>query len=442
MNWKTGLILGVVLLSIGLIIGWKSTPTILEIHPEDSPLFSRQPLVIVFSRPMNPVSVYSHFSLEPSVQGDLLWNEDFTQSGYTPDKPWPSGETIKIRIEPGAKSRLGLPLMRDQSWEIPVSPESLIYLWPADEDSDLFIMNPDTGETQQLLSEEGGILDYSISQDGMEIIYSRHEEGGTSSILTLDRLTGVRTPLIRCSDGLCRSPQISPGGDYLAYEFISNQPGVQPSILVYDLDKDTQTNLGTSEDYLDNPSWSLSGWLSFYNYTQRGFEFWNPDADERIFLPNETGGDGSWSPDGRYFICSEIQFISTNLAPRHLLMYDLTEGTLTDLSQGNFLEDLNPSFSPQGTYLAFSRKYLDPENWTPGRELWIMNLADHQAFQLTEEIDFHHTSFAWHPDGEQLVYTRYNQAKLSEPPEIWLINRTRGDKVRLIINGFAPTWIP
>jgi Tol biopolymer transport system component len=391
---------------------------------------------------MNPVSVYDHFTLEPSVQGDLLWNEEFTQASFTPDKPWPSGELLRLSIKSGARSRIGLPLLRDRTWDFPVSPSSLVYLWPADENSDLYILNPETGETQLLASEEEGILDYTISRDGMEVIYSHHSEGGTSSIVSRDRVSGITTQLVTCSEGLCRSPQISPGGNYLAYEFISNQPGIKPGVRVYDLKKDIQVELGDSRDHLDNPAWSTSGWLSFYNYTRLGYEFWNPDAEEKKFLPNETGGVISWSPDGRYFICSEIQFKSTNLAPRHLIMFDLIEETTTDLSQGSFLEDLNPGFSPQGSHLAFSRKFLAPDSWTPGRQLWVLDLEDNQAVQLTEEIDYHHTSFAWHPDQDQLVYVRYNQAKLSEPPEIWLINRDGSSKIRLIINGFAPSWIP
>ena len=69
-----------------------------------------------------------------------------------------------------------------------------------------------------------------------------------------------------------------------------------------------------------------------------------------------------------------------------------------------------------------------------------INTGDDQP--LTDEVDFHHTSFAWHPDGDQLAFVRYNQAKLSDPPEIWLINRDGSNSLRLIINGFAPAWIP
>jgi Tol biopolymer transport system component len=71
-----------------------------------------------------------------------------------------------------------------------------------------------------------------------------------------------------------------------------------------------------------------------------------------------------------------------------------------------------------------------------------MDITDGQINQLTDEMDYHHTSFAWHPDGERLAFVRYNQAKLSEPPEIWMTNRDGTEKIRLIINGFSPSWIP
>ena len=71
-----------------------------------------------------------------------------------------------------------------------------------------------------------------------------------------------------------------------------------------------------------------------------------------------------------------------------------------------------------------------------------MDIEGGQISQLTDAVDYHHTSFVWHPAGNQLAYVRYNQAKLSDPPEIWLINKDGTNNLRLIINGFAPTWIP
>ncbi len=136
----------------------------------------------------------------------------------------------------------------------------------------------------------------------------------------------------------------------------------------------TLMDLGENDQYLETPIWGPSGWLAYYNMTQKRFQFWNPVTGEKIFLPNETGGVGSWSPDGRYFICSEILFLSDTLAPRHLQLFDLLEKTILDLSRGSYLEDLNPSFAPSGLTVAFSHKSLDPALWTPGRELWILNI--------------------------------------------------------------------
>jgi Tol biopolymer transport system component len=306
----------------------------------------------------------------------------------------------------------------------------------------LYQVNPDNAETQELISEPGEVLDFRPARDGMMILYSLLKESGDSAILALDRLTGESEPLITCSAGLCRNPQLSPDGSLLAFEFISREPGAQPGIQILDMMNKNREDLGDSDDYIDTPQWSPSGWLSYYNHSQQLYTFWNPQAGELLYLPNETGGDGSWTADGRYFVCSEILFTSETLAPRHLQLYDLSVGTLTDLSEGGLLEDLNPSFSPRGTDLAFSRKSLDPSTWSPGRQLWVMNLEDREAYPLTDEMDFNHTSFAWHPDGSQLAFVRYNQAKLTDPPEIWIINRDGSDKFRLIINGFAPAWIP
>ncbi len=256
MNWKTGLILGFILLIFGLILGWQLAPRIQDLQPSDSSLFSRQPLVITFSRPMDPISMDSHFILEPSLGGDLLWNDQFTQLRFTPYKAWPAGAIINIKISSGAKSWIRLPLIREKSWNIPVSPIYLAYLWPADGKSNLYLVNPETGETQELITEVGGVLDYTATPDGAEILYSVTKDNGDSKIVSLNRITGNKQQLITCSTGLCRSPRISPDGSLIAYEFISRDPGILPGIRVHNLQNNTHSDLGIPSEYLDNPLWS------------------------------------------------------------------------------------------------------------------------------------------------------------------------------------------
>jgi len=442
MNWKSWVILAGVLLLGSLIITWQLSPTVLFHQPADSELHSRQPLMVNFSQKMDPGSVESQFNLTPALSGNLTWNEDYDQLTFTPDEIWPAGKIVILEIGKGIHSQIKLPMLSAYRVTFQISPYLLTYLWPAEGISNLYVTNPENGESLALTGENSGILDYFIPQDGSSIFYSRPDEGGSSSILVLDRKAGLTTTLVDCPAGLCRSPQLSSDGIYLAYEFISKEAGSLPGIRVYHLEDQVTINPGEPDDYLEKPLWSSSGWLAIYNQTQKGYVFWRPETDRSLFLSNDTGGDGSWSANGRYFISSQIQFTSQTLAPRHLQLFDTQEKVILDLSKGSFLEDLNPSFSPYGRTVAYSRKSLDPINWTPGRQLWVMDIDTGENQQLTESVDYHHSSFSWHPEGEELAFVRYNQATLSEPPEIWLINKDGTGKMRVIINGYAPGWIP
>jgi Tol biopolymer transport system component len=442
MNLKTGGILLFVLVIVGLLIGWQLAPSVEEIQPAEGELRGHQPLQISFTREMDTNSVEAGINLEPGLSGDFSWDPNLQTLTFIPDQIWPPGETVSLEIGRGIRSRIRLPLLgiSSASWSVP--PTSLVYLWPADGGSNLYQLNPVTSQSRALTTFLNGVNDYSISPDRETIYLATATQPGSSQIIALDPSSGEDNLVLECEEGLCTSPRLSYDGSRLAYEYIAKQPGVKPTVRILNLNNGRFLDLGDTNEYLEKPLWSPVGWLSYYNQTQKGYQFWNPATEEITFIPNETGGDGSWSADGRYFLTSEIVFVSDTLAPRHLQMIDLVQETTRDLSRGNFLEDLNPSFSPLGQRFAFSRKSLNPQDWTPGRQLWIMDMETETAFPLTDEPDFQHTFFAWHPEGEQLAYVRYNQAALSDPPEIWLIQASGENPLRLIINGFAPGWIP
>jgi Tol biopolymer transport system component len=361
---------------------------------------------------------------------------------FTPRKIWPSGTSVSISLGRESRSKLKIPFFQEVTFSWSISPTSLVYLWPADGNSNLYKTNPLSGENQALTNHPGGILDYSISPDNEQLFYSVAVENGGSKIMSLDLHSLEPSLVIDCEDALCAMSQLSFDGKRLAYEVITQEGGTQPGIRVFNFPDQSEQDLGLSSEYLESPLWSPAGWLSYYNQTAKGYQFWNPATDITRFLPNETGGFGTWSVDGRYFLSSEILFVGDTLAPRHLQLYDLVAETIQDLSVGDYLEDMNPSFSSRGLAFAFSRKSLNPQDWTPGRQLWIMDLETGESTPLTDDIDYQHTSFSWHPDGTQLAFVRYNQATLSEAPELWLIDTTSGEALRLIINGFAPGWIP
>ena len=443
MNWRNGSLIALGVLVAGLLIGWQLSPRVSEVSPGgEENIHGRQPLTIQFNRAMDPESVEGAFEILPPIEGKISWDAEGKLLSFTPRNIWPAGETVAIRLRRGLQSKLKLPGWQEFIFEWMVRPTSLVYLWPADGKSNLYQVNPENGESQALTDHPGGVLDYSIAPNKAQIYYSFIDDTGLSKIMIFDLLTRKASSVIDCEDALCTNPQLAPSGDHLAYEVISPESGILPGVQIYNLNDQSKEDLGTKNEYLENPLWSPAGWLSYYNRTSKGYQFWIPGTETSRFFPNETGGFGTWSADGRYFLTSEILFVGETLAPRHLQLYDLVEGTIQDLSEGDFLEDLNPSFSTRGLRFAFSRKSLSPQDWTPGRQLWVMDLDSGESYPLTDEVDYQHTSYAWHPDGAQLAYVRYNQAVLSELPEIWLGNTSSGEALRLIINGFAPGWIP
>jgi Tol biopolymer transport system component len=106
------------------------------------------------------------------------------------------------------------------------------------------------------------------------------------------------------------------------------------------------------------------------------------------------------------------------------------------------VEDASPSFSPDGRWVAFTRKFLDPGRWSPGRQVWLMNNARSELQPLTDEPGTTFSSLAWSPDSRRLAFMRKNIADLSQPSEIWWVDVISGEAVMIVGGGFLPGWIP
>lgn len=432
---------GLLVVILGLTL-WSLSPRVTGIQTREQPLHGPQPLEIHFSRVMDPSSTAQSLSIVPDVEGEIRWNTAGDTLTFTPDQPWPSGTSIAVEVSRGPQSRLRLPLLNPTSWRLEVSPYLMTYLWPADGNGSLFALNPETGESRELISHPAGIQDYEITQDGMQVYFSALTRDGVSTIYRYDRGQDTSLPLISCPGAICQNPSPSPEGRWLLYERIPQRENAPPGIVLYSLGNGESLPVGDPEHRLENPRWSPGTWFSYYDASDQIYQIINPDTGEQLSFANETGGEGTWSPAGPSFVTTEIFNLTDTLATRHLMKFSIRENSLADLTGDQFLEDANPAYSPSGDYLAFGRKSVDPEEWTPGRQIWLLEDGRGQAFPLTSAVDYNHTGFAWHPSELQLAYVRYNQAQLFEPPEIWLIQRSGEETYRLVINGYAPDWIP
>ena len=455
------LVIFVVIISVG--VGFvRASPRVLRLSPEPDTqsVPGGSPLSLTFSKPMKPGSVEEHLIIDPSTPGSFRWEGNTLL--FMPDVSWLSGETINVRLESGSQADglLPLALLGSREWSFTIGRPLIAYLWPAGGTADLYALEPLSGEVIQLTSNPFGILDFDINADGTVIYYSARNPAGGSDIFAYDRLSddpqGDPIPLLACPDAFCRSPRGSPDDIMLAYErnpLPGSGESLFPQVWIRSLNESPLSAdilAGDPDNPTRLPNWSSEGVLSFYDVVGNAFILLDPFTEDTISIPNDTGEVGSWSPDRHAFVAPEIIFTpvenqqgsDTTIAPSHLFRFDLPTTTSQDLSVSLNLEDTYPVYSPNGNYLAFARKSLDPALWTPGRQLWVMRPDGREAHELTTAPYFNHSSFAWSPDNLQIAYLRFNQDNPTAPPEIWLMKIDGSSSIQLVIGGYAPQWIP
>jgi len=448
----------------GLALGYLwASPRLIEIFPADGAenVPAGTSIRLTFSRPMQAATVSNLLSSEPAREGSFRWEKNTLV--FAPTQLWPNGETVQVRLVPGARSAGIVPitLRGEHAWSFSIAMPRLAYLYPADGPADLYLLDLGTGEIHQLSDLPGDVLDFDVSLNGDAIYFNAtHGDDGTT-LYHLDTRTGQVTELWRCPQALCRYLKISPTGEMLAYEqtglATSDQPSY-PRVWLLPIQETADVEqIGAGEPFLvggpshqtQQPLWSREGWLAYYNFSLSAFVLQDFQGRERVEFANQTGIPGDWSPDGSAYVIPEISLSTIGELPglediptSHLMLLRPDDGSVLDISQEQNVEDASPVYDPSGEQLAFARKYLDIARWTPGRQLWIMNMETGEARPLTQDPSYNHYDFSWSPLGDQLAYVRFNKDTLTEPPEIWLFDIPNGQATRLITGGYAPQWIP
>jgi dipeptidyl aminopeptidase/acylaminoacyl peptidase len=426
-----------------------SPPDTLEYYPRSTEI------EITFSRSMDPDSVLSRLSILPAVAGNFTWEGETLH--FTPSLPWEAGAEVTVQLGHGAKSTLGIGIRQDIAWSFTVAPTLLAYLWPAESEADVYLLEPLSG-TATRITHTGTVLSYDVGVDGRLIYYSAMNQEGGSDFFTIDRFSGDTEVIFSCETDLCTDLDLSPDGSALAFLRKDSE------IWLYHLEEETAERKSSRAHETRLPKWSPDGRLSYYDANELAFIILDVDTGEQITLENNTGETGAWSPGGTLFVAPEA-FIKESdmlrgpsgeisnqevdeetlepvrLLVSHLTSYNADTGEVTSLTKEDYTEDFTPAFSPDGSRLVFARRYLDEERWTPGRQAWLLNVSGGDAHVLTHAPDYKYIAFAWHPDGDQIAAVRFNTTTLLDPPELWLLHLD-GSGYRLVVGGYAPQWIP
>ena len=449
-------------LVLGGLIGaaWLFTPQVTALSPADGSagIDPRSPLEVRFSQPMRAESstlpVAELLSFDPTVDGEVIVAGD--RLTFIPARPWPGGVVITATLQGGLRAAAwpGLAVSGSRRWQFSAAQTLLAYLWPANEQADLYALDPAGGDVRQYTS-GGGVRDYEFSSDGRWILYSL-DRGDGSALLRLDRRRLAQSDgqilepemLLDCGADFCRSPRLSPDGRRLAFERAPIDSGLV-SVWLLDLQSGEQRLAAAENQASHSPVWSAQGWLAVYNVHLSAYQLYPPDGSQALPVNAQAGEPGVWNPDGSAFLFPDVVEERFNLleitSSGRLLQVNLQAGALTaplDLTRQNDLEDMAPAFSPDGGWIAFARKQVGAPGWSQGRQLWLMRSDGAEARSLTADLAYNYYDFAWRADSAQIAFVRSNQNALADPPELWLVNADGSELVQLVIGAFSPQWAP
>lgn len=459
--------IALVLLSLALL----GMPRVTQTQPSTDTEFvpSTASIRITFNRAMDRVSVESRFTIDPPVGGHFEWDQSGKNFTFIPDDPWPASAQINYGLRAGSRTSFFLPILRTQGWSFSVGVPRIAYLWPFSGAAELFARSLHDNETLQLTETPHGVLDFAVRFEGAQIVYTTLADNGGTEIWLLDLVSNEHTRIHSCSPGFrCQEPRLSPDLSDVVFERRPIQAGSSeitlsgPSeIWKVRVGNDSQAfRLSNSDHEAISPSWSPTGEVLYYDLTSQEIMLIDPvvlpEPAVRGTLANELGTVGAWAADGVSLVFPDMVILDETYSPHestgdefplfysHLFIQSFDFGLREDLSRVEYelVEDTSPVISPDGLWIAFSRKFLEEDLWTPGRQVWVMRSDGSEARQLTDSPDFNHSALAWNPDGTAITYVRINQSDFASGPEVWIYEMQSGEQSLISNGGYLPQWIP
>ena len=154
-------------------------------------------------------------------------------------------------------------------------------------------------------------------------------------------------------------------------------------------------------------------------------------SDNRRLIQASIGlNHHDWSPDAQKIVAVGYADPST----WSIYVFDVDGGDLTRLTNAPGVLDSEPSWSPDGTRVAFTRTYPDQGN---REEIWVMKADGSDPHWIGVEG----LAAKWSPDGSRFIYTSNRSGNY----EIYTANIDGTDEQRLMSTSADesfPTWSP
>lgn len=247
---------------------------------------------------------------------------------------------------------------------------------------ELFLMDWDGHNPQQLTQNRSITLSPDISPDAREIIFTSYKRGNPD--LYKRGLTGAVEVPVSNRRGLNITGAWSPDGSKIALA----------------LSKDGNTEI--------------------YTVARDG------SAPNRLTVTHAANVSPAWSPDG-----SRIAFVSDRLGKPQLFIMDANGGNVKRFDTGGAYT-VNPAWSPKGDKLAYAKS-------VGGFQIFVANADGSNEMQLTFEGNNERPR--WSPDGRLIVFS----SKRGGPEALYVMRANGSGQTRVSRNGGLsqhPVWVP
>ena len=240
---------------------------------------------------------------------------------------------------------------------------------------EVFAMDPDGGNQENLTEHEGGDFNPDWSPDGSRLLFTSYRGTADTDVYAMDADGSDQTALT-ADASFDVDPAWSPDGSRIA--FVSGRSGTG-QIYVMNADGSDPTRLTTRADGASSPAWSPDGSkIAFVSGTSPDLGVYVMDADgsDQVNLTPAPGRDldPAWSPDG-----SRIAFSSLRDESYEVYVMDADGSDQVDLTKNPGGSEFQPAWSPDGRKVAFARTTDDPYG-----ELYVMDADGSDAVNVTQ----------------------------------------------------------